>query len=81
MGEIVFSNIPVNDRVIHPNVLDSLIVPARLLSSLPIILKLSRVVTWPLLFWCRNIGDGAFNCSLTDQKKQPCLAVKACQQK
>ena len=99
--------------------MDSLMVLARLLSSLPIILKLSRVVTWPLLLWCRNkkninkiinpwfmvtmiyqmdkniiiiiiwniIKDIKLtkNCketfSLTDLKKQPCLAAKACQLK
>ena len=44
--------------------IDSLIVLARLFSSLAMILKLFNVVTWPLLFWCRNIGEGAFKCSL-----------------
>ena len=44
--------------------MDSLMALARLLSSLPIILKLSKVVSWPLLLCCRNIGDGAFRCSL-----------------
>ena len=49
MREIVFSNIPVKGRVIYPNVRRFFMVLARLLSSLPIILKLSRVVSWPLL--------------------------------
>ena len=44
--------------------IDSLIVLARLFSSLAMILKLFNVFTWPLLFWCRNIGEGAFKCSL-----------------
>ena len=32
-------------------------------SSLPIILKFSTDVMWPVLFWCSSIGDGAFGCS------------------
>ena len=32
--------------------------------SLPIILKFSTDVVWPMLFCCSNIGDGAFKCSL-----------------
>ena len=44
--------------------IDSLIVQATVLSSLPSILKLSIDVSWPLIFWCWNIGDGAFKCSL-----------------
>ena len=44
--------------------IDSLIVLAKLLSSLPIILKFSMDVSWPLMFWCWNIGEGAFKCSL-----------------
>ena len=44
--------------------IDSLILLARLLSSLPIILKFSMDVSWPLMFWCWNIGEGAFKCSL-----------------
>ena len=36
--------------------MDSLIVLAKLLSSLPIILKLSIDVAWPLELWCWNIG-------------------------
>ena len=35
-----------------------------LCSSLPIVLKLSTVVVWPVVFWCSMIGDGAFKCSL-----------------
>ena len=31
--------------------------------SLPIILKFSIDSMWPVLFWCSNIGDGAFRCS------------------
>ena len=37
---------------------------AILWSSLPIILKFSTDVMWPVLFWCSYIGDGAFRCSL-----------------
>ena len=44
--------------------MDSLIVLAKLLSSLSIILKLLIDVSWPLVLWCWNIGDGAFKCSL-----------------
>ena len=33
-------------------------------SSLPIILKFSTDVMWPVLFWCSCIGDGDFRCSL-----------------
>ena len=44
--------------------IDSLIVLAKLLSSLPIILKFSIDVSWPLMLWCWNIGEGAFKCSL-----------------
>ena len=32
--------------------------------SLPIILKFSTDVVWPVLFWCSHMGDGAFKCSL-----------------
>ena len=32
--------------------------------SLSIILKLSSVVMWPVVFWCSKIGDDAFKCSL-----------------
>ena len=42
----------------------SLMVLAKLFSSLPIILKFSIDVSWPLLLWCANIGDGVFKCSL-----------------
>ena len=38
--------------------IDSLIVLAKLLSSPPIILKFSMHVSWPLMFWCWNIGEG-----------------------
>ena len=44
--------------------IDSLIVLAKLLSSLPIILKFSMDVSWPLMFWYWNTGEGAFKCSL-----------------
>ena len=33
-------------------------------SSLPIILKFSTDVVWPVALICSNIGDGAFKCSL-----------------
>ena len=42
----------------------SFIALAILWSSLPIILKFSTNVMWPVLFWCSCIGDGAFRCSL-----------------
>ena len=42
----------------------SLTACAILWSSLPIILKFSIGVMWPVLFWCSNKGDGAFRCSL-----------------
>ena len=35
---------------------------AILWSSLPIILKFSTDVIWPVLFWCSCIGNGAFRC-------------------
>ena len=37
---------------------------AILWSSLPIILKFSTDVMWPVLFWCSCIGDDAFRCPL-----------------
>ena len=37
---------------------------AILWSSLPIILKFSTDVMWPVLFWCSCMGDGVFRCSL-----------------
>ena len=42
----------------------SFIALAILWSSLPIILKFSTDVMWPVLFWCSCMGDGAFRCSL-----------------
>ena len=42
----------------------SLIALAILWPSLPMILKFSTGVVWPVLLWCSNIGDGAFKCSL-----------------
>ena len=44
--------------------ISSLMVLAKLFSSLLIILKFSIDVSWPLLFWCPAIGEGAFRCSL-----------------
>ena len=44
--------------------MDSFMVLAKLFSSLPIILKFSIVVSWPLLSWCAKIEDGDFKCSL-----------------
>ena len=37
---------------------------AILCPSLPIIWKLSIVIVWPVVFWCSNIDEGAFKCSL-----------------
>ena len=42
----------------------SCMVLAKLFSSLPMILKLFIDVMWPLVFWCVNIGEGFFKCSL-----------------
>ena len=42
----------------------SFIALAMLWSSLPIILKISTDVMWPVLSWCSCIGHGAFRCSL-----------------
>ena len=42
----------------------SCMVLAKLFSSLPMILKLFIDVIWPLVFWCVNIGEGFFKCSL-----------------
>ena len=42
----------------------SLMALAIMCPSLPIILKLSAVVVWSVVFWCSKIGDGAFKCSL-----------------
>ena len=41
----------------------SWMVLAILFSSLPMILKLSIDVLWPLMFWWLNIGEGVFKCS------------------
>ena len=49
----------------------SFIALAMLWSSLPIILKFSTDVMWPVLFWCLCIGDGAFRCSLYLSLKGP----------
>ena len=42
----------------------SLMVLAMPYPSLPIILKFSIDVVWPVALLCSNIGDGAFKCSL-----------------
>ena len=42
----------------------SLMALAILCTSLPMILMFSTNFVWPLLFWCSQIGDGAFQCSL-----------------
>ena len=42
----------------------SCMVLATLFPSLPMILKLSIDVLWPLVFWWLNIGEGVFKCSL-----------------
>ena len=31
---------------------------------LPMLLKFSNDVVWPVVFWCSDIGEGAFRCSL-----------------
>ena len=47
----------------------SLMFLAILLSSLPTILKLSRDTSWPVVFWCSMMGDGAHMCSLNLSSK------------
>ena len=42
----------------------SLMFLAILLSSLPTILKLSRDISWPVVFWWSMMGDCALMCSL-----------------
>ena len=42
----------------------SLMALAILFHSLPMILKFSTHVVWPVLLWLSEIGDGAFRCSL-----------------
>ena len=42
----------------------SCMVLAKLFSSLPMILKLFIDVIWPLVFWCVDIAEGFFKCSL-----------------
>ena len=49
--------------------IDSLIVLAKLLSSLPIILKFSKDVSWPLILWCWNIGGGPSSVPCTFAQK------------
>ena len=62
--QVVPSNISVQSRIVHSYVMASLTALAILQPSLPMILKFSTDVVWPVLFWCSNIGDGAFKCSL-----------------
>ena len=47
----------------------SLMVPAIPCPSLPIILKFSTNVVWPVALICSNIGDGAFRCSFYPSSK------------
>ena len=54
--------------------MDSFMVLSKLFSSLPIILKSSIIVSWPLLSWCTEIGDGDFKCSLNEFNK--CNIIK-----
>ena len=37
---------------------------ALLCPSLPMILKVSTIVMWPVVHWCSNRGEGTFKCSL-----------------
>ena len=62
--QVVLPNIPVQCGIVQADVMASLTVLAILWPSLPIILKFSTDVVWPVLFWCSYIGDGAFRCSL-----------------
>ena len=64
MWEIVLSNVSVQGGVVNPDNMASCMVLAKLFSSLPMILKLFIDVIWSLVFWCVNIGEGFFKCSL-----------------
>ena len=57
-------NVSVQCRLFTLMYMASFTALAILWSSLPIILKFSTDVVWPVLFWCSYIGIGAFNCSL-----------------
>ena len=58
--QVVFPNVSANTLMY----IVSFTALAMLWSSLPIILKFSTDVMWPVLLWCSCIGDGAFRCSL-----------------
>ena len=63
-GRLYFPMFLLNVGLLTMMYMASFIAPAMLWSSLPIILKFSIDVMWPVLFWCSCIGDGAFRCSL-----------------
>ena len=63
-GRLYFSMFLFNVRLFTLVYMASFTALAILWSSLPIILKFSTDVMWPVLFWCSCIGDGAFRCSL-----------------
>ena len=47
----------------------SFMVLKRLWSSLPSMVKLSTVASWPEMFWCSYIGGGALRCSFNLSSK------------
>ena len=64
MWQVVFAHIPVKGRVINADVNGLLNGSGHAMSPLPIILKFSTDVVWPVVLLCSYIGDGAFKCSL-----------------
>ena len=64
MWQVVFANIPVKSRVINSDVNGFFDGSSYTMSLLPIILKFSTDVVWPVALLCSNIVDGAFKCSL-----------------
>ena len=64
MWQVVFANVLIEGRVVDFDVNSFLMVLAILCPFLPMILKFSTDVVWPVVLLCSNIGDGAFTCSL-----------------
>ena len=63
MWQVVFSHIPIEGRIIDSNVNGLLDGSGNAMSPLPMILKLSTDVLWPVVLSWSKIGDGAFKCS------------------
>ena len=61
--QVVFTNIFVRVGLFTLIYIASFIALAIFCPSLPMIMKLSTVVVWQVVFWCSNIGEGAFKCS------------------